>query len=116
LRGPIPTYIYIANARQHDVRWLDELTFESGAFFVTRARNNLRFSRQSSRPVEAASGIRSDQIGKPTLVKARMAFPVWLRKVHYFDAETWRDWGFLTNHLEIPALTVALIYRLRWRI
>jgi Domain of unknown function (DUF4372) len=28
LRGPIPTCIYITNARQHDVRWLDELVFE----------------------------------------------------------------------------------------
>ena len=126
------------NARQHDVRWLDELVFEpgafyvmdrgymdfkrlnliacAGAFFVTRAKDNLRFSRQRSRPVKAASGIRSDQIGKPTLAKARTAFPAPLRKVHYFDAETGRDLVFLTNHLEIPALTVASIYRLRWRI
>jgi hypothetical protein len=138
LRGPIPTCIYITNARQHDVRWLDELTFEpgaiyvidrgymdfkrlnliagSGAFFVTRAKDNLRFSRQRSRPVAATSGIRSDQIGKPTLLKARTTFPALLRKVHYCDAETGRDLVFLTNHLEIPALTVAMIYRLRWRI
>ena len=89
LRGPIPTCIYITNARQHDVRWLDELVFEpgafyvmdrgymdfkrlnliacAGAFFVTRAKDNLRFSRQRSRPVEAASGIRSDQIGETPL-------------------------------------------------
>jgi hypothetical protein len=45
LRGPIPTCIYITGARQHDVLWLDELRFEPGAFFVTRAKDNLRFSR-----------------------------------------------------------------------
>jgi len=138
LRGPIPTCIYITNARQHDVRWLDELRFEpgafyvidrgymdfkrlnliagAGAFFVTRAKDNLRFSRQRSLPVDSLTDVRSDQIGKPTLAKARTAFPARLRKVHYFDAETERDLVFLTNHLEIPALTVALIYRLRWRI
>jgi len=138
LRGPIPTCIYITNARQHDVRWLDELCCEpgafyvmdrgymdfkrlhliacAGAFFVTRAKDNLRFSRQRSLPVDFAAGLRSDQIGKPTLSKARAAFPSLLRKVRYFDAETQRDLVFLTNHLEIPALTVALIYRLRWRI
>lgn len=138
LRGPIPTCIYITNARQHDVRWLDELIFEpgafyvmdrgymdfkrlngiaaAGAFFVTRAKDNLRFSRQRSRPTDFPAGVRSDQIGKPTLAKAREAFPSLLRKVRYFDAETERDLIFLTNHLEIPALTVALIYRLRWRI
>jgi hypothetical protein len=138
LRGPIPTCIYITNARQHDVRWLDELIFEpgacyvldrgsmdfkrlngiacAGAFFVTRAKDNLRFSRQRSLPTDFPAGVRSDPMGKPTLAKARAAFPALLRKVRYFDAETERDLVFLTNHLEIPALTVALIYRLRWRI
>ena len=62
------------------------------------------------------AGLRSGQIGKPTLAKARNAFASLLRKVRYFDAETGRDFVFLTNHLQIPALTVAKIYRLRWRI
>ena len=138
LRGPVPTCIYITGARQHDVLWLDELIFEpgafyvmdrgymdfsrlnriasAGAFFVTRAKDNLRFSRQRSLPVDYPAGVRSDQIGKPTRVNARAAFPSLLRKVRYFDADTGRDFVFLTNHLQIPALTVAKIYRLRWRI
>lgn len=138
LRGPIPTCLHITNARQHDVRWLDELIFEpgafyvidrgymdfqrlngiarAGAFFVTRAKDNLRFSRQRSLPVDTATGVRSDQIGKPTLAKARAAFPALLRKVRYFDQATQRHLVFLTNHLALPAVTVALIYRLRWRI
>jgi hypothetical protein len=138
LRGPVPTCIYITGARQHDVLWLDELIFEpgafyvmdrgymdfsrlnriasTGAFFVTRAKDNLRFSRQRSLPVDYPAGVRSDQIGKPTRANARAAFPSLLRKVRYFDADTGRDFVFLTNHLQIPALTVAKIYRLRWRI
>lgn len=138
LRGPVPTCIYITGARQHDVLWLDELIFEpgafyvmdrgymdfsrlnriasTGAFFVTWAKDNLRFSRQRSLPVDYPAGVRSDQIGKPTRAKARAAFPSLLRKVRYFDADTGRDFVFLTNHLQIPALTVAKIYRLRWRI
>jgi len=138
LRGPVPTCIYITGARQHDVLWLDELIFEpgafyvmdrgymdfsrlnriasAGAFFVTRAKDNLRFSRQRSLPVDYPAGVRSDQIGKPTRANARAAFPSLLRKVRYFDADTGRDFVFLTNHLQIPALTVAKIYRLRWRI
>jgi hypothetical protein len=138
LRGPIPTCIYITGARQHDVLWLDELIFEpgafyvmdrgymdfrrlnriacAGAFFVTRAKDNLRFARQRSRPVDSQTGLRSDQIGKPTLTKARAAFPGLLRKVRYFDVEQQRDLVFLTNHLEIPALTVTQIYRLRWQV
>ena len=138
LRGPIPTCIFISEARQHDVRWLDDLIFEpgafyvmdrgymdfarmhlivcAGAFFVTRAKDNLQFARQISRPVDYPSGVRSDQIGKPKLPKARTDFPSLLRKVRYYDEETGRDLVFLTNNLNVPALTVARIYRLRWRI
>ena len=138
LRGPIPTCIHITGARQHDVLWLDELLFDpgafyvmdrgymdfqrlnriacAGAFFVTRAKDNLRFSRQHSRPVDSQTGLRSDQVGKPTLAKARDAFPGLLRRVRYFDTERKHSLVFLTNHLEIPALTVAQIYRLRWQI
>jgi hypothetical protein len=138
LRGPIPTCVLISPARPHDVLWLDELLFEpgafylmdrgymdfarlarivqSGAFFVTRAKDNLRFSRLYSRSVEPASGVRSDQIGHPTLLKARADFPALLRRVHYYDEKTNHHLIFLTNNLQIPALTVASLYRLRWRI
>lgn len=138
LRGPIPTCIFISNARQHDVRWLDSLFFEPGAFYVmdrgymdfrrmdlivraaaflvTRAKDNLQFARQVSRPVDYSSGVRSDQIGKPKLTKARTDFPSLLRKVRYYDETTGRDLVFLTNNLSVPALTVAKLYRLRWRI
>ena len=138
VRGSIPTCALIRPARQHDVFWLDELRFEPGAFyimdrgymdfarlyriaqadafFVTRAKDNLRFPRLYSRSVEPGSGVRSDQIGKPTLPKARTDFPVPLRRIHYFHKETSRHLIFLTNNLAIPALIVATLYRLRWRI
>lgn len=139
LRGPIPTCLRIAPARGGDVLWLDELGFEpgafylldrayldfrrldrigrAGAFFVTRAKRGLRFARQRSRPVEDRdAGVRSDQIGHPALARARAAFPSPLRQVRYRDPDTGHRLVFLTNHLEIPALTVAHLYRLRWRI
>jgi hypothetical protein len=138
LRGRIPTCIHVTNTRQHDVLWLAELVLEPGAFyvldrgyldfqrlgrmaaaaafFVTRAKDQLRFTRHRSRPSDAATGMRSDQIGKLARAHSRAAFPWPLRKVHYCDAETGRDLIFLTNHLEIPAVVVAGIYRLRWQI
>ena len=88
----------------------------SSAFFLTRAKDNLRFSRQRSMPVDYATGVRSDQIGRPTLAQAREDFPSLLRRVRYFDKENDRYLIFLTNNLNIPALTVAKLYRLRWRI
>jgi hypothetical protein len=138
LRGPIPTCICITGARQHDVGWLDSLLFEAGAFylmdrgymdfsrlilianagafFVTRAKSNLQFTRHYSNPVDRFTGLRSDHVGKPTLTKSRNAFPVLLRKVRYYDSETSRELVFLTNNLEIPAMTVAMLYKARWSI
>ena len=138
LRGSIPTCIHISEARQHDVLWLDQLTFEpgafyvmdrgyldfrrlyqiacAGAFFVTRAKDNLRFSRQQSLPVDPVTGLRSDQIGKLSLAKAFTAFPLPLRRIRFYDEKTQKYLIFLTNHLEIPGLTAAGIYRQRWEI
>lgn len=138
LCGPIPTCIHITGARQHDVSWLDSLFFEAGAFylmdrgymdfvrlgliakagafFVTRAKTNLQFTRHYSKIVDRLTGLRSDHVGKPTLEKSRRAFPMLLRRVKYVDLETGKGFVFLTNNLEIPALTVAMLYKLRWRI
>jgi hypothetical protein len=138
LRGPIPTCICITGARQHDVGWLDSVFFEAGAFylmdrgymdfvrlaliaragafFVTRAKTNLQFTRHYSMPVDRLTGLRSDHVGKPTLDKSRKAFPMLLRRVKYIDLETGKAFVFLTNNLEISAFTVAMLYKMRWRI
>jgi hypothetical protein len=138
LRGSIPTCALIGPARPHDVLWLDELLFEpgafyimdrgymdflrlqrivlAGAFFVTRAKDNLRFARLYSCTVEPGSGVCSDQVGRPALSAARADFPSLLRRIRYFDEENKRHLVFLTNNLQVPALVVATLYRLRWRI
>jgi hypothetical protein len=138
LRGPIPTCIHISGARKADVHWLDDLLFEAGAFyvmdrgymdfarlarivqagsfFVTRAKSNLRFTRHYSMPRDCLEGVLSDQVGSPSLPKAAADFPYPLRRVRYFDAETAKHLVFLTNNLEIPALTVAKLYKSRWQI
>ena len=98
LRGPIPTCIHITGARSHDVLWLDELIFEpgafyvmdrgymdfgrlnhivsAGAFFVTRAKDNLRFSRQRSLPVDQIPGCEATRSGSPSLPPLVQPIPV----------------------------------------
>jgi hypothetical protein len=85
-------------------------------FFVTRAKSNIQFTRHYSKPVDRFTGLRGDHVGKPKLPKSRKAFPVLLRKVRYYDSETSKELIFLTNNLEIPALTVAMLYKARWSI
>jgi hypothetical protein len=83
LRGQIPTFIRITPAQMHDVNILDQLTPEpgafyvidrgyldferlyrwtlQGAFFITRARKNLRFRVLKSHPVDKTTGVQCDQ-------------------------------------------------------
>jgi hypothetical protein len=87
-----------------------------GTFFVTRAKDNLRFSRFGSNPKVFGSGVSSDQVGHPTLPKAREAFPWPLRRIRFVDPETGKKLVFLTNDLEVPAEAVAALYKNRWQI
>jgi hypothetical protein len=138
LCGPIPVHIEVRAACSHDVLWLDTLIFEpgtvylldrpyidftrlakiarAGAFFVTRAKDNLRFSCFGSNPKVFGSGVSSDQVGHPTLPKAREAVPWPLRRVRFVDPDTGKKLVFLTNHFEVPAETVAALYKNRWQI
>jgi hypothetical protein len=135
LRGPIPTYINITGARQQDVGWLDHLfsepsafylmdggymefkrlalIAEARAFFVTRAKANLKFTRHHSLPVNRLAGLRSDHVGKLTNQKSQDDFPILLRSVRYCDAKICKKFVFLTNNLEISALTIAVLCKLR---
>jgi Domain of unknown function (DUF4372)/Transposase DDE domain len=138
LRGSIPTFISISQGKQADVRVLDELVLEPGAFyvmdrgyvdfqrlygfvlaaafFVTRAKTNLQFNRLESRPVEAASGVRSDQIIWLRNPSSVQHYPDKLRRIHYVDAQTGKSLVFLTNNFALPARTIALLYKGRWKV
>ncbi len=138
LRGSIPTFISISQGKQADVRVLDQLALEPGsfyvmdrgyvdfqrlygvvlasAFFVTRAKTNLQFNRLESRSADPASGVRSDQIIWLRNLSSIRHYPDKLRRIHYMDADTGKSLIFLTNHLALPARTIALLYKSRWQI
>jgi hypothetical protein len=138
LRGPIPTMISISEGKKADVNILDELILEpgafyvmdrgyvdfarlyhfvlAGAFFVTRAKAGLRVNRLESRPVKESTGVRSDQIVWLTLSKSIEHYPDRFRRVSYRDPETGKALVFLTNNFDLPALTIAQLYKSRWRV
>jgi IS4 transposase len=43
-------------------------------------------------------------------------YPAPLRRIHYVDAEHHNDLVFLTNHFALPTVTIAQLYRARWRV
>jgi len=138
LRGPIPSFIDITDGKFADVRILDILIPEAGSFyimdrgyldfarlyamhqahatFITRAKSNTQCRRLYSRPVDKTTGLRCDQTIVLTGVQSAKDYPEQLRLIKFFDSETNKRFTFLTNNFEIDALTVAQLYKCRWKV
>lgn len=138
LRGPIPTMISISDGKQADVRVLDELLPEpgafyvidrgyvdfqrlfrfelAGAFFVTRTKAGVQLNRLESRPVGKSTGVRSDHLVWLSTWRSAAHYPDRLRRVSYKDPESGKVLVFLTNNFDLPALTIAQLYKGRWQV
>jgi hypothetical protein len=87
----------------------------AGAFFVTRAKSNMKAHRLYSAAVDRATGVVYDQTIVLDGHYARKGYPERLHRIRYNDAETGKALVFLTNHFELPALTIAALYKNRWQ-
>jgi hypothetical protein len=138
LRGSIPCFVHISHGKMHDVTALDHLPIEpgafyvmdrgyvdflrlyrftqAGAFFVTRSKRGLDYTRRARRMVDKATGLRSDQTIVLAGPKSSRLHPDPLRRIAYYDAENERRFVFLTNNFALPALTVARLYKCRWQV
>lgn len=138
LRGSIPTFIYISDGKLHDVNILDQLMAEPGsfyimdrgyldfarlyqiteglAFFVIRAKSNLKAKRIYSRPVNKKTGLLCDQEIHLSNYYASKGYPGKLRRIKYHDVITNKTLAFLTNNFKLSALTIAKLYKCRWQV
>ena len=138
LRGNIPCFIHVSPAKTSDCRALDLVPIEpgayyvmdrgyndyrrlrrftlAGAFFIVRGKNNLTFTRCQSRDVNGQNGVRSDQIIRFKDRRTRGKYPERLRRIHYYDSENGKRFLFITNDFNLPALTIAELYRCRWQV
>src|SRR5215216_3428827 len=120
LRGPIPSFLYISEARFAEINILDQLIPEPGAFylldrgyldftrlhrfqlagsfFVTRAKAKLSLKRRYSHPVDRSSGLICDQTVVLNFHRSRTAYPQPLRRIRFKDPVTGKTLVFLTNH------------------
>ena len=89
---------------------------QSLCFFVTRAKKNFDFRRLYSRPVDKSTGLQCDQVVMLNGYYARKDYPEKLRRVRYFDSENNKYLVFLTNNFDLPALSIAELYRCRWQV
>jgi len=138
LRGSIPSFIHISDGKLHDVNVLDLLIPEAGAFyimdrgyldferlyslaqtgafFVTRAKSNMDARRLYSAPTDRSTGLICDQTIALNGYYASKRYPQHLRRIRFKDPDTGKTLVFLTNHFELPALTVCSLYKSRWQV
>jgi IS4 transposase len=138
LRGSIPCFVLLTHGKVSDVRSLDALPLEAGAFyvfdrgytdfarlyrfvlasafFVTRAKRGLDFRCVGSRPVDKNTGLRCDQTIRLKGALTSRRCPALLRRIVYVDPETGKRLVFLTSNFTLDALTIAQIYHARWKI
>jgi uncharacterized protein DUF4372/DDE family transposase len=138
LRGNIPTFVRITHGKTHDVTVLDHLPIEPGsfyvmdrgyvdfgrlhrfticsAFFVTRAKRGLDYTRRSRRRVDKSTGLRSDQTIVLAGPKTSRLYPKAPRRLSSYDAGNDRRFVFLTNNFTLPPLTIAKLYKGRWQV
>jgi hypothetical protein len=138
LRGSIPEFIHITNGKVHDVKILDLLIPQPGAFyildrayvdfqrlytlhqerafFVTRAKSNFKCKRRYSQEVDKTTGVQCDQTVVLTTYYPSQHYPEPLRRIRYYDTERQKRLVFLTNNFQLPPETIAQLYKARWRI
>jgi len=138
LRGNIPTFIHITDGKYHDVNALDEIEVvpsaiyvmdkayidferlfrmkQSNAFFVVRAKSNLKFKAVTSRKIDKSKGLRCDQSIRLLVPKSRKQYPEKIRRVKYYDSAKDITLVFLTNEFDMDALEIATVYKSRWQI
>jgi FOG: Transposase and inactivated derivatives len=139
LRGSIPIYVDITNADVHDVNILDTIPIEAGsyyimdkgytdfnrlygkihkqqAFFVTRSKDNINFMIVEKQNVDSSSGILEDVSIRLTGYYTGKKYPAELRLVTYEDFLDGKVYHFLTNNFSLDSLTIAKLYRDRWKI
>lgn len=138
IRCQIPCFVHITDGSVHDVNVLDILEFEADAFyimdrgyldwerlfiineakafFVTRAKKNFAFKRQSSNLTDRNTGVICDQLVYLKNLNAIKDYPQKIRRIKYRDKELNKTYVFITNHLDAKAIEIAQLYKNRWQI
>jgi transposase len=138
LKGSIPCFVSITGGSVHEVKILDQLVLEPGAFyvmdraftdfvrlltftqsmayFIIRAKAGLDYTRTRYRFVDKSTGLRSDQDIRLQGPLTSKKYPIPLRRISFYDRENHRLLIFLTNNFILDALTITRLYKCRWQI
>ncbi len=138
LRGNIPVFLYITDGKVHDIKATPQVPIEPegiylvdrayvdfswlwsihqrDAFFVTRLKKAIKWTRILSHPVDKSLGLRSDQEILLASKKSKSLYPKRIRRISFRDETKERTLVFLTNNFILSAETIAALYKARWEI
>jgi hypothetical protein len=138
LRGSIPVFISITNGSIHDVNVLDYMAFEPNslyvmdlgyvdyerlfkinlkdAYFITRAKVNMKSKRLYSKSIDKTIGLKYDQTIKLTGKNSIKNYPDKLRRIKFKDDISGKTYIFITNNFELEAFQITQLYKKRWDI
>jgi hypothetical protein len=138
VKTSIPVFVHITPASTHDVKGLDQLTYETDgyyildrgyvdferlyiidqheAFFVTRAKSNSRLKRIGSTKADKSNGVLCDQQVRLVGFNSFKSYPKKFRRIKFYDVDQKRTFVFLSNNLKLPAIEIAMLYKYRWRV
>lgn len=138
LRGNIPTFLTITDGKVHDVTIAPEVPIEANgiyvvdrgyidfdwlwsvhqqdAFFVSRLKKSIKWTRIISKPVDKSVGLRCDQEILLSSKRFKPIYPKRLRRISFRDEAHGKTLVFLTNNFELSAGAIADLYKSRWEI
>lgn len=139
LSGQIPVFAYITDGKKGDItvaRLVLDIVPDSiycwdrgyidfeflykveskGAFFVTRAKDNLNYTVTGQHGSYQKNGVLSDEIITLNGFYQQKDYPKTLRLIRYYDHETDKELVFMTNNFKLAAYTITQIYKARWYI
>ncbi len=138
LRGNIPAFLIITDGKVHDVKAAPHIPIEpdgiyvvdrayidfewlwsihqAKAFFVSRLKTSIKWTRVISHPVDKSIGLRSDQEILLFSKQSKAKYPNRLRRISFRDEIQNRTLIFLTNNFELSAETICALYKSRWEI
>ena len=111
----LPDSIYVVDRGYIDFDWLRRID-DAEAFFVTRAKDNLKYRVTGQQEIPLKEGLLYDRTIEVTGQQTRKKYVKPLRLIGYFDAETGVTYEFLTNNVKLAAITIARIYKARWHV
>jgi hypothetical protein len=138
LKANLPVWAAITEATFPEVKMLDRIPVEPGAFyvmdrgylsfkrlnrlhkegasFVVRSKSDVSFYVLKSRQLNKSQGLRCDQTIRLKSRWSKQYYPTALRRIGFRDLEQNRSFVFLTNNFELPALVICQLYKRRWQV